>query len=65
MNRMSRRPDAEIAVRCDDLSIARTGDADRVVEGVSFTVRAGEALVAFDVAGITVGVATCYDIRFP
>lgn len=29
------------------------------------TVRAGEALVAFDVAGITVGVATCYDIRFP
>lgn len=31
----------------------------------SDTVRAGEALVAFDVAGITVGVATCYDIRFP
>lgn len=31
----------------------------------SDTVRPGEALVAFDVAGITVGVAICYDIRFP
>ncbi len=48
---MSRRPDAEIAVRCDDLSIARTGDAERVVEGVTFTVRAGEALAVMGATG--------------
>lgn len=49
--RMSRRLDAEIAVRCDDLSIARTGDAERVVEGVSVTVRAGEALAVMGATG--------------
>lgn len=31
----------------------------------SDTVRPGEELVTFDVEGVTVGVATCYDIRFP
>ncbi|MGY0887596.1 carbon-nitrogen hydrolase family protein [Corynebacterium aurimucosum] len=31
----------------------------------SDTVRPGESLVAFDAGDLTVGVATCYDIRFP
>ncbi|HHU66899.1 carbon-nitrogen hydrolase family protein [Corynebacterium sp.] len=31
----------------------------------SDTVKPGEELVTFDVDGTTVGVATCYDIRFP
>lgn len=31
----------------------------------SDTVRPGEELVSFEVDGTTVGVATCYDIRFP
>ena len=31
----------------------------------SDTVQAGAAPVTFDLAGVTVGVATCYDIRFP
>lgn len=48
---MSRRPDAEIAVRCDDVSIARAGDAERVVEGVSFTLRAGGALAVMGATG--------------
>jgi len=48
---MSRRPDAEIAVRCDDLSIARSGDVVRVVEGVSFRVHAGEALAVMGPTG--------------
>ncbi len=51
MNPMSRRPDAEFAVRCDDLSIARAGDVDRVVEGVSFRVRAGGAIAVMGATG--------------
>ena len=31
----------------------------------SDTVKPGEDLVTFDVDGVTVGVATCYDIRYP
>lgn len=31
----------------------------------SDTVRAGEGLVTFDLGGHTIGLATCYDIRFP
>ncbi|MDO5511896.1 carbon-nitrogen hydrolase family protein [Corynebacterium sp.] len=31
----------------------------------SDTVKPGESLVTFDVDGVSVGVATCYDIRFP
>ncbi len=48
---MSRRPDAALAVRCDDLSIARSGDPDRVVEGVSVRVHAGEALALLGATG--------------
>ncbi|MGZ0710776.1 ATP-binding cassette domain-containing protein (plasmid) [Coraliomargarita sp. W4R53] len=44
---MARRKDPDVAIRCVDLSIARTsrmGSAQRVVEGVSFVLAHGEAL---------------------
>lgn len=45
------RPDADPAIRCDDVSIARAGDAHRVVEGVSFRVRRGGALAVMGATG--------------
>ena len=47
----------------DSYEKIHTYDAFKYKE--SDTVRPGETLVAFDAGDITVGVATCYDIRFP
>lgn len=66
---MTRRRDADVAVRAIDLSIARSGrvSAERVVEGVSFTIEhggtlalmgptgAGKSSLAAVLAGVTEG----------
>ena len=50
---MVRRDDADVAIRCSDLSVARAtrGAAERVVEGVSFTVAHGATLAVMGPTG--------------
>lgn len=50
---MSRRRDAEVAIRCSDLSIARAGRAgtERVVDGLSFTLPHGGTLAVMGPTG--------------
>ncbi|MDN3494396.1 ATP-binding cassette domain-containing protein [Planococcus sp. APC 4015] len=50
---MTRRPDADVAIRATDLSIARAGraQAERVVDGITFTVEHGDALAVMGPTG--------------
>ena len=50
---MSRRRDAEVAIRCSDLSIARAGrgGTERVVDGLSFTLPHGGTLAVMGPTG--------------
>jgi peptide/nickel transport system ATP-binding protein len=51
---MARRRDADVAVRCTDISLARAsrgGPAQRVVDGVSFTVPHGRTLAVMGPTG--------------
>lgn len=48
---MRRREDAEVAIRCTDLSIARGGASRRVVDGVTFTLLPGAALAVLGATG--------------
>lgn len=48
---MSPRTEADVSVRCDDLSIARGRHGPRVVDGVTFTLGRGGALAVMGPAG--------------
>jgi ABC-type glutathione transport system ATPase component len=48
---MPRRTDADVAIRCSDLSIARGSASERVVDGVSFTLRHAATLVVMGPTG--------------
>src|SRR5688572_6486310 len=51
---MPHRPDAEVAIRCDDLSIARAargGPSQRVIDGVSFVLPHARTLAVMGPTG--------------
>lgn len=51
MGSMSRRRDAEAAIRCVDLSVSRGVAATRIVDGVTFTLDRGRAIVVMGPTG--------------
>ena len=58
-------PDGRIAARYDKIHMfdANVGDGHRYRESDSFA--AGNRMVLADMAGMTIGLSICYDLRFP
>ncbi len=57
-------PDGELAARYDKIHLFAY-DSGREHYDEGRTLRAGVAPVAFDAAGVRVGLSVCYDLRFP